>query len=134
MAIASKFAPGWFPAIASWWMAPTSCATARRSTSEPRPTATLPPRTPEPPRDPERPARSGIRTADQNNEPVAAVHFTARRDHPPDDCDHAVRPARIQVPAGRRFARSGLSDHPGTNVLPRRKSRRDDVFGDRAAG
>src|ERR1700755_1776030 len=119
MAIASKFAPGWFPAIASGWLPLTRWPTARRSTSEPRPTATLPPRTPEPPRDPERPARSGIRTADQNNEPVAAVHFTAPRDHPPGNFEHAVPAARIQVPAGRRFARSGLSDHPGTNVLPR---------------
>ena len=40
----------------------------------------------------------------------------------------------VQVPAGRRLARSGLSDHPGADLLSRRQSGRDDVLGHRAAG
>ena len=79
-------------------------------------------------------ARSGVRKTDKNNESVAAVHSAAGGDHPADDRHHAVRHAGVQIPAGRRLARSGLSDHPGADLLSRRQSGRDDIVRHRAAG
>ncbi len=140
------------PATRSWSTAPTSCATAPRSTCARRPIPTRHPPAPalrrpmakRPAGDDDRTAaRSRIaarkttvrnKTTDRSNESVATVHHAAGCDHAADDRHHAVRPAGVPIPAGRRPARGRLPDHSGADLLSRRQPRRDDVVGDRAAG
>src|SRR5690242_18553449 len=102
-------------------MAPTSFATAPRSLLDRkrvRPRRKMPI---------SRAPRSGVLKADPSNEPVTAVHPAAGGNDLADDRHHAFRHAGVPISAGRGTSGSGLSDHPGSNLLPRRQPRRDDV-------
>src|SRR5580704_8904134 len=80
-------------------MGPTNYAMARRSTCERERTTVASHRKRINPA-----ARSGVRQADKRNEPVTALHTAAGGNHIADGSHHAIRLARIPIPADRSAA------------------------------
>src|SRR5690348_2324624 len=109
-------------------MAPTNYATAPKSPSarnQPAAARILRQVTP--------PAMNNVRVAG-NHESVASFYPEAGGHNASDGGDHAVRPDRLSLPAGRSASRGRLSDHPGADVLSRREPGYHDILRHRAAG
>jgi multidrug efflux system membrane fusion protein len=85
-----------------------------------------------------RPAAGGTKQVERRkkvrSEPFAAIHFAARGDLAADDRRLADGHCGLQTTARFGAAASGLSDHPGSHVLSRRKPRRHRLGHHRAAG